>query len=216
MKRWSLIILTFISTLLCALSAFLWLYSYHSDIIIRANHVPRADSDSCTTLAARWSDGQLWLSKSSYDFQWVFWWDMLKIGNGSENANVTRMLIRSGLFCHIGDASSPYLESLVSATRSTSALGVSWDVTDDTRFSIRTCILPAWFLPILFAARPSYRVYTTLRRRHRLRLGLCSNCGYDLRASPTQCPECSAKVPSSVFAATTRLDPRQTSNIPAR
>src|SRR5690349_12646750 len=33
------------------------------------------------------------------------------------------------------------------------------------------------------------------RRRARLRQGLCPNCGYDLRASPTQCPECGAPAP---------------------
>jgi hypothetical protein len=53
---------------------------------------------------------------------------------------------------------------------------------------------PAWFvagvcsLPILFVLR------RFLRRRRRVRHGLCVACGYDLRASGSTCPECGTAV----------------------
>jgi hypothetical protein len=54
-------------------------------------------------------------------------------------------------------------------------------------------IFPYWALllvltgPMLLAIRFEYR---TRVRGRRLREGLCTNCGYDLRASPERCPEC--------------------------
>jgi hypothetical protein len=55
---------------------------------------------------------------------------------------------------------------------------------------IRTYSIPFWFPSILFVILPLLqlrRVVNNIRRRKR---GHCPNCGYDLRASPTTCPEC--------------------------
>ena len=46
-------------------------------------------------------------------------------------------------------------------------------------------------VPLLASAMPPVVwVCRRLVRRHRLRCGLCQNCGYDLRTSPRRCPEC--------------------------
>jgi hypothetical protein len=49
---------------------------------------------------------------------------------------------------------------------------------------------PHWFLALLFAILPAIHLRAILRTRRRNRIGLCQNCGYDLRATPDRCPEC--------------------------
>ncbi len=57
-----------------------------------------------------------------------------------------------------------------------------------------------WFPVALFACpcyillRPSYR------RRKRKKLGLCVECGYDLRASKDRCPECGSEFETTCSA----------------
>jgi hypothetical protein len=52
---------------------------------------------------------------------------------------------------------------------------------------------PIWALFILCAAYPTiYFIRGPLRRRKRRRRGQCLECGYDLRGSGGQCPECGA------------------------
>jgi hypothetical protein len=48
-------------------------------------------------------------------------------------------------------------------------------------------IVADWFLVVLLAALPSYRIVRRLRRPPP---GRCADCGDDLRATPERCPEC--------------------------
>lgn len=58
--------------------------------------------------------------------------------------------------------------------------------------------VPYWLLAMTAGSYPLWIVASTmvcgLRRAGRIELGLCLNCGYDLRASGDRCPECGSAV----------------------
>lgn len=66
--------------------------------------------------------------------------------------------------------------------------GQTWGMTGQIRLSAWT--LPLWGPCALLALWPVARFGLYLRRRSRRQEGLCSHCGYDLRATPDRCPEC--------------------------
>lgn len=49
-----------------------------------------------------------------------------------------------------------------------------------------------WLIAAISAMLPATWFRDNRRRRHRRRDGLCTACGYDVRASPGRCPECGA------------------------
>ena len=51
-------------------------------------------------------------------------------------------------------------------------------------------ILPLYLPVFIFAILPLLAVRLIHRRRKRMKLGLCLNCGYDLRGSKDRCSEC--------------------------
>ena len=61
-----------------------------------------------------------------------------------------------------------------------------------------------WLLFVLFAVYPAIAfVRGPLRRRRRRRLGLCLECGYNLRGlTESRCPECSTEFDPSTLAST--------------
>lgn len=60
-------------------------------------------------------------------------------------------------------------------------------------YRVREIHVPLWFVLLLLAAYPMMvLVYHSLRRsrRKRRKIGLCLECGYDLRGSKERCPKC--------------------------
>ncbi len=50
--------------------------------------------------------------------------------------------------------------------------------------------LPPYLFVLVFGALSLHGSLPVYRARRRLRCGLCTSCGYDLRASEVRCPEC--------------------------
>jgi hypothetical protein len=61
---------------------------------------------------------------------------------------------------------------------------------------VRAAFAPTWSVAVVTAVLPVVRVICRWDRKRRLKPGHCSACGYDLRATPEQCPECGA-IPAS-------------------
>jgi len=78
-----------------------------------------------------------------------------------------------------------------------------WRATDDDDAqkltTTRAISAPCWLVAPVLALWPLTSIGLLIRRRRkrrqRDRIGCCEKCGYDLRATPDQCPECGA-VPS--------------------
>jgi len=72
---------------------------------------------------------------------------------------------------------------------------LAWPVPASRSFGV--VAIPDWLLLVVCSLFPLLRLGAIIRRWQRRRRGLCTACGYDLRSSPNQCPECGA-VPEGV------------------
>jgi hypothetical protein len=55
---------------------------------------------------------------------------------------------------------------------------------------LRSIGTPHWLPALVLSLLPLFRLIRHLRRRSLLLPGHCLHCGYDLRATPSRCPEC--------------------------
>jgi len=74
-------------------------------------------------------------------------------------------------------------------------------LTSPAALAIRPRLLWSMFIAVPIVALLLLSVlhlYRSIRRRRRLRRGLCIDCGYDLRAATERCPECGSVLPQKL------------------
>jgi len=84
-----------------------------------------------------------------------------------------------------------------SCEASNAELGGFWgfgqvDIPTPRGGSTQIFTVPHWFLAVLLAVLPASWAWPRLRAREWSRSHRCTECGYDLRATPGRCPECGA------------------------
>jgi len=62
----------------------------------------------------------------------------------------------------------------------------------------RELIVPYWFISLTLAAIAIMGFRNEVSHRREMRPGLCTFCGYDLRATPDRCPECGKSVEKAI------------------
>jgi hypothetical protein len=65
-----------------------------------------------------------------------------------------------------------------------------------TVLDIRSLAIPYWFLSVTFGLWPMFWLTSRVRRKRKF-AHLCPTCGYDMRATPSRCPECGKPSPSA-------------------
>ena|ERR1022692_3071752 len=109
---------------------------------------------------------------------------------------------RGGLYIEYGRLSRPD-DDWHKLTQRQFPLGFYWDQ-EDTDVHIRGTVtdswinflvIPYWFVAVMKILIPLMWLKPFRRRRTTAQQGLCSYCGYDLRATPDRCPECGTVPP---------------------
>jgi hypothetical protein len=80
-------------------------------------------------------------------------------------------------------------------------LGISSGASTFNGAPARWIIVPLWVLSVITAILPAMWLWHWRRMARRVRAGFCRACGYDLRATPQQCPECGALAGDATLSA---------------
>ena len=186
MMRRLFLLASAVSLILCAATVGLWVRSYHRLDVV-AN--PQADVPSGVwrTQFSGWCHrGQLLVmrSRAQEDYYGDVAWHSF---SADEEVTAFQLFDR-----YLADANA------------SGTAGFLWGRVARADGSGRVVLtVPLWSLAALFAAYPFARItlwFGNMRRRRRRASGLCSACGYDLRATPDRCPECGTVVISGATA----------------
>ncbi len=170
LRRRVFTLLSVLSLVLCLATVFLWVRDHNDDETL--SWVNRAGNKACWV---EFSDGSLLTCLDRYStsvFGTSGGWRHEK-SNGPRDFRlffiVAKEYFRVGRFAVGGDRTETNNRQLA--------------------------VVPLWMLVFVFAVLPVCRIGHYLYGRKR-DASICSNCGYDLRATPERCPECGA-VPSA-------------------
>ena len=162
MRRYLLNLLTALSLLLCVAACVLWVRSYRV-------------SDTFVTERNLGVSG---LGKLAL---------LRSYGTEEDNAAAARGLGRRN-----PDSLNVEIGVLFQGSREW-AVGDAWVLLNGDRAGGRVLVVvPDWAAVLLTAVAPAAWAARVYRRRRRRTAGLCTRCGYDLRATPGRCPECGA------------------------
>jgi len=182
-------ILSLLSLLLCALTITLWLRSYSGSDYISRNQAIKFEPNAITSqrYAITFTRGAIRLSSEQHTYYphtttipadssiKPAYWGYGRLGVGHihwDDAPATSLWNRLGFYSY--------------------ETGLTTSFSDETE---KIIAFPA-ALPAIFFAIPSLLFLgRLLKQRRRKRANLCPHCGYDLRATPTQCPECGRTAP---------------------
>jgi hypothetical protein len=181
MRRRLLTLAAAISLVLCAVATGLWVRSYSGSDAVSRRWMTAADEHHTEhrSQEIQWTLGQVRfvlrhdtayfpvrMKSDAAEPQWSY----IRYGEGHAGWDVPPA---AGLWNRLGFA--------------------AWETGWSSSFadsSDRVWAAPAWLLVVTSAILPAAWALGAYRRRRRRQAGLCTNCGYDLRASGERCPEC--------------------------
>ena len=160
-----------VSCLFCLAVLGLWFRSHGHIDFIAFN--PR--NDDCFSVCSRYGAVQLtWEKHTNNPFPWPRWERETIDVNESDQRKIE-------IECLIAETNRDVFP-MVFHTRAIPMIYYGG--------AYRHVAIPYWLLIGIGIAIPAYRFLYELKKRKAKRQGLCLNCGYDLRATPNQCPEC--------------------------
>lgn len=205
MRRRALAILSLLSLLLCLASLAMWFRSHR---VGEAWVFEPADLPAPAGSPPRWASGlrfysYRWIASAGGRFQII---EKLLMTSRNDTSRQTRLGYQRNSVGWLQDRA--YLRDNDPSEKYWVLPGVEigWRPIVFTNNSMRVGyrnLIIAWRVPTLFfAILPALWVWRRwcahVRLRKRQRLNLCPTCGYDLRATPSRCPECGT--PASVEA----------------
>ena len=186
MKRWLFTLASALSLLLCAAVVVLWVRSYRVADQFGRPHLPWSVTVRSTrgvlavdAVQNPSPDYRLWGHRTAAPWDW----------SGAAPAN------DPGVRVNFAFAGTSLVITRGGTISVPIASGGSTSVVSATYWQRRCASVGYWVLVLVFGAPPIvHQLRTLIRDRKKRRLGLCSRCGYDLRATPHRCPECGTEV----------------------